>query len=231
MRSGIFCGNAQDESILLLISCLHHATGGVMMAYGHLRNNPIIWRHGFLLEAGYELADLLAMVLHTYPYLDEMVKSEMKMAVVFHHLPCISSSAFVLEAGLHHNEHMRAVGLWLLLGGGVSCFLTFYILCLSIDKQMRRMATVYIVNLAFFLYCRFYEFPKHSYNLIRDIQSSDEHEGTLTLKLLYFGATSLTLFNLGISADLLPKCIRYVKRAVDGVTPLETEPVPMLRED
>jgi hypothetical protein len=51
------------------------------------------------------------------------------------------------------------------------------------------------------------------------------------LKLLYFGATALTLFNLGILADLLPKSIRYVKRAIDGVTPIEMEPVPKSRED
>jgi hypothetical protein len=51
------------------------------------------------------------------------------------------------------------------------------------------------------------------------------------LKLLYFGATALTLFNVGIVANLLPKSIRYVKRAINGVTSLETEPVPKSRED
>jgi hypothetical protein len=230
-RSGIFCGNAQDDSILLVIFCLHHGTAGAMMACGQLHNNPIMWRHGYLLETGFEIADLIALALHTYPYRHEGIKPELKAALVFHHLPGISLAAFIFEAGLHHNEHMRAIGMWLLLGGCVSCFAGIYMYCLSIKTQMKQMATANIVNFTFFLYCRFYEFPKHSYYLIRDVHSSEEFEGTIILKLLYFGATALTLFNVGIVADLLPKSIRYVKRAIDGVTPLETEPVPKSRED
>jgi TLC domain len=230
-RGGVFCGNAQDDSILLVILCLHHGIAGAMMAYGQFHSNPMMWRHGYLLETGFEIADLIAMLLHTYPYRHEGIKPELKMALVFHHLPGISLAAFILEAGLHHNEHMRAIGMWLLLGACASCFAALNSYCLSIKTQMKQLATTSIVNFTFFVYCRFYEFPKHSYYLIRDVQSSDEFEGTIMLKLLFFGAIALALFNLGIVADLLPKNIRYVKRAIDGVTPLETKPVPKSRED
>jgi hypothetical protein len=230
-RSGVFCGNAQDDSILLTICGLHHGIAGAMMVFGQLYNDPIMWRHGYLFETGFEMADLLALGLHMYPYRHEGMKPDLKVALVFHHLPGISLAAFVLEAGLHYNEHMRAIGMWLLFGGCVSCVASLYMYSLSIKTQMRQMAAALIANFAFFFYCRFYEFPKHSYYLIQDVQSSEDFEGTIMLKLLYFGATALTLFNVGVVADLVPKTIRYIKRAIDGVTPLETGPVPKSRED
>jgi hypothetical protein len=230
-RGGILCGNAQDDSVLLSILALHHGTAATMMVFGQLYNDPVMWRHGYLLETGFEIADLLALALHMYPYRHEGMKSDLKVALVFHHLPGISLAAFVLEAGLHYNEHMRAIGIWLLLGGCASCIFSLYIYSLSVETHMKQMAATLIASFAFFIYCRFYEFPKHSYYLIQDVQSSKEFEGTIILKLLYFGATALTLFNVGILADLLPKTIRYVKRAVDGVTPLEIEAVPKSRED
>lgn len=201
------------------------------MVFGQLYDDPVMWRHGYLLETGFEIADLLALALHMYPYRHEGMKPDLKVALVFHHLPGISLAAFVLEAGLHYNEHMRAIGIWLLLGACASCFSGLYMYSLSVETHMKQMAAILIANFAFFFYCRFYEFPKHSYYLIQDVQSSKEFEGTIILKLLYFGATALTLFNVGILADLLPKTIRYVKRAVDGVTPLEIEAVPKSRED
>ena len=201
------------------------------MAFGQLHNNPLVWHHGYLLETGFEIADLIALFFHTYPYCHEGIKPEIKMALVFHHLPGISLAAFIFEAGLHHNEHMRAIAMWLLLGACVSCVAALYSYCLSIKTQMKQMATASTVSFTFFLYCQFYEFPKHSYYLIRDVQSSEEFEGTTMLKLLFLGATAMTLFNIGIAADVLPKNIRYVKRAFDGVTPLETQPIPKSRED
>ena len=201
------------------------------MAYGQVHNNPILWRHGYLLETGFEIADLIALALHTYPYRHEGIKEDIKIVLVFHHLPGISLAAFFFEAGLHHNEHLRAIGMWLLLGACVSIMSALYSYCLSIKTQMKQLATASIVTFTFFLYCRFYQFPRHSYYLIRDVQSSEEFEGTIMLKLLFFGASAMTLFNLGIVADILPKNIRYVKRAIDGVTPIETQPVPKSRED
>lgn len=126
---------------------------------------------------------------------------------------------------------MRAIGMWLLLGGCESCIGVVYIYCLNISTQMKQVAAIFLFNLLFFIYCRFYQFPVHSYYLIQDVKALEELEGSSILKVLYFGATSLTLFNLAILADLVPKSVRYVKRAFDGVTPLEMEPVPLSRED
>ena len=40
----------------------------------------------------------------------------------------------------------------------------------------------------------------------------------------------MSLFNLGVSIDLFPKCVRYIKRAFDGNTLIDTEPVPRSRD-
>jgi len=40
----------------------------------------------------------------------------------------------------------------------------------------------------------------------------------------------MALFNIGICVDMLPKSIRYIRRAIDGKTPIDTEPIPSSRD-
>ena len=40
----------------------------------------------------------------------------------------------------------------------------------------------------------------------------------------------MSLFNIGVSIDLVPKCVRYIKRAFDGTTLIDTEPIPRSRD-
>lgn len=228
-RGGVFCANGQDDSILFIAFAIHHGTAGALMMYGVIHDDPIIWRHGYLLETGLEIADTLALVLNLYPYRYDGVKPEIKVASIFHHLPGIVLSAFVLEAGLHYNKHMRAIGMWLLLGGCESCIGGLYIYSLDFDTQMTQAAIAYVINIFFFFYCRMIVFPREAYLLIQDV--SNEYDNPLLLKLLYFGGICMGIFNLGIVADVVPKAIRYCKRALDGVTPIEVEPVPKSRED
>lgn len=231
-RGGVLCGNGQDDSILFLVLALHHGLAGFLMTKGVINDNPITWRHGYLLESGYEIADLLAIIFNMYPYRRDGVKPDVKVAFCFHHLPGIILSAFVLEAGLHYNEHLRNIGMWLLLGACQSCLGGVYIYCLDFSTQMKHAAIANLVNVGFFFYCRMIVFPTESYLLIRDVQSSEEFSNhPYLLKLLYFGGICLTLFNVGILADCIPKAIRYCKRSIDGTTPIELEPVPKARAD
>lgn len=48
--------------------------------------------------------------------------------------------------------------------------------------------------------------------------------------MLYAAGILMALFNLGIAADVLPKCIRYTKRAFDGVTPIEINDISSSRD-
>lgn len=117
--------------------------------------------------------------------------------------------------------------MWLLLGAFTSCACGLVVYSLDPHTQMTKFAAAYVMNSLFYFYCRFYQFPLHAYHLIQTVRSSPEFKGTIILPLLYFDGICLTLFNM----DLVPANIRVIKRAMDGVTPLDVKPVPASRED
>ena len=54
-RKGIMTSDAQSEMVLMLTSGIHHCTGGILMVLGTYLNMPQLWRHGYLIETGYEM--------------------------------------------------------------------------------------------------------------------------------------------------------------------------------
>jgi hypothetical protein len=235
-RGGIVCGNGRDDSILLFIFGSHHLVAGGLMLAGLAWRDATLWRHGYLLETGFEIADTLSVVIPLYPYKMDGVKAELKPAVLFHHA-CGTLLAYpILTTALCTNRHLQAIAMWLLLGASVSCFSGCYTYTVDTDKHILRATTAYVVNCLYFLFCRFYMFPYHSYHLLQDVkhQYSTEDFGTISvetlLRCLYVGLVCMTLFNFGIAADLIPKAIRYVMRSIDGVTPIETSAVPCSRD-
>jgi len=166
-----------------------------------------------------------------YPY-DKYngVKPEMKPAALFHHVPGVILMPFIMHSGLYENIHLQTIAFWLLGGGFVSCVTCMFIYALDFQKQMPVAAAAFNFNVLFFLYCRWYQFPKEAMALVDDLASDDNLAGSYTQKLVYFYGTCMSIFNLAISSDLAPKMVRYVKRALDGRTLIETEPVPPSRE-
>jgi hypothetical protein len=234
-RGGIFCGNGQDDSIVLFLWGLHHFVAGAMMAYGVVTHDNSMWRHGYLLETGFELSDSVSVIASLYPYKLDGMKSDIKAALIFHHATGTLLAYPILNSVLAANEHMQAITMWLLLGAAVSCVVACFVYTRNFDSEMPLVTTAFLFNVAFFLYCRFYQFPLHSWHLIQDVQAAEEGsfggiEVSTLLKFLYGGLIAMTLFNLGIVTDLVPKSVRYVKRALDGVTPIEAEPVPRSRD-
>jgi TLC domain len=231
-RSGIFMKNGQDDTVFLTVVGFHHATAGGMMLYGYLTGSPTWFRHGYLWEAGFEIGDLLSMALQIYPHrpLDNM-KEEMRPAMIFHHIPGIflALPIFVLE--LHNNENLQAIAIALLVGAAISTVIAQKMYTLKVDTQseIKYSTFLFAVNVAFFFYCRWYVFPVHSYLLIQDVEKTDMGK-TILLKMLYACGGIFSLFNVAITADLVPKLIRYTKRCLDGVTPLEDGKVPSTRD-
>lgn len=231
LRGGCICANGRDDIVLCSLWAIHHFAAAAFMYFGVHTGNPDFWRHGYLLESGYEVADLVAMFFKWYPYKYEGIKDETKAAFVFHHLPGLALCAFVMETGLYENVHMQAIGMWLLGAASISCFVGIVMYTLDFDRQMGMAALVCNLNVGFFLYCRFYVFPTEGLALLQDVKNSEElGNDKLLLYLLYFGLAALSIFNLAISIDMIPKCILYIRRAIDGVTPIETEPVPSSRD-
>jgi hypothetical protein len=150
-----FCANAQDDTILMIVLATHHLTAGIMCYTGARNNNPNPWRHGYLLETGFEVADIVALCIGLYPYALDNIKPDIKVALVFHHLPGILFSGLILKNNLHHNEHLQEIAIWLLVGASFTAANAVVIYNLSLDTQMPLATVAYCANIAFFIYCRF----------------------------------------------------------------------------
>lgn len=230
-RIGVFCGNGRDDAVLLSCWGAHHGFAAYLMYRGMIDDKPMTWRHGYLVETGFEVADFVAMIFQFYPYAKhDGMKDEIKAALIMHHIPGIVLSGFVMETGLYENEHMQKIVLSLLAGAFVSCSCAVFLYQLDFRKQMTKAAVGFNVNVAFFMYCRWYVYPIESLALIQDVRADPELSGSIVIKLLYGAGVLMSLFNLGVVIDLVPKTIRYVKRAFDGVTEIDTEPVPSSRD-
>ena len=229
-RIGIFCGNGRDDAVLLTCFGIHHGFAAYLMFVGMVEHHPMTWRHGYLCETGFECADFIAMLFSFYPYRYDGIKEDIKPALIMHHIPGIVLAAFVMETGLYRNHHMQKIVLALLGGALVSCICAIYTYQLDFKTQMTQAAFAFNLNILFFIYCRWYVYPLESYALIQDVRADDELRGTTVVKLLYIGGILMSLFNLGILLDVAPKMVRYIKRAIDGVTPIDTEPVPSSRD-
>jgi hypothetical protein len=141
-----------------------------------------------------------------------------------------------LSTVLGTNEHIQAIAMWLLLGASFSCFCGCLIYMLDLDRSMKVATLAFVTNAAFYMYCRFYQFPRHSYELLQDVQhrySPNDFGGmhvTTVLHCLHAGLVCMMLFNVGVASDLVPKMVRYILRALDGTTPLDSDKVPKSRD-
>jgi len=229
-REGIFCGNGRDDSVFVTLVGLHHLTASLLMWLGLTTQNPILWRHGYLLETGYEVADLLSMLFSLYPYRLDGIKPEAKIGLLLHHLPGLCMAPFVMTTHLYQNVHLQNIGSWLLAGAGFSCVVCVGIYTLNYKTQMPAAAALFCSNILFFMYARWYVFPLEALALLDDVSQNEALKGTPIETLLRLGGVLLGIFNLGVTVDLLPKLVRHVLRAFDGITPIETKTVPSSRD-
>lgn len=230
-RAGVFLGNGRDDAVLMACLGVHHGSAALLMALGIELGLPNLWRHGYLIETGFEVMDLVSMLVKTYPYAKcDGMKDDIKCALFLHHIPGISLALLVMETGLYENIHMQTIVLALLGGALVSCLCCVVLYSMSFETQMPLVALVFNVNVGFFVFCRWWVYPREALALLDDVHNDPELNGGILLKLLYAGGVLMSLFNLGVSIDLMPKCVRYIKRAFDGATLIDTEPVPRSRD-
>ena len=230
--AGVFLGNGRDDAVLFTIFGLHHGLAAYLMHRGMVTTNPTLWRHGYLLEVGFEVADLFAMAMKIYPYNKfEGFKQKLKPALLAHHVPGITLSYIILcQSDLYENVHLEAIVFYLLAGGFISNAFGVYTYTLDYSTQMIQAAVLYNANVLYFLYCRHYKFPTEAYLLVQDAKVDPQLQGTVSLYILYAAGVFMTIFNIGILGDVLPKCSRYIRRAMDGTTPIDIEPVPSSRD-
>ena len=143
--------------------------------------------------------------------------------------PGIMLAFSVVLTGLYENENLQIITIALLIGAAVSLFFGQYLYTLDVNKQIKHATFVFLCNVCFFLYCRWYLFPKHSLLFIEDVKNTPLGD-TFLMKMLYAAGCIFSVFNVAICADIIPMTYRYVKRCIDGTTPLEIKPVPSSRD-
>jgi len=224
------CGNGQDDTVLFTLIVVHHSIAGGLMLLGFFIGDATLFRHGYLCETGFEVADLIAMLLPLYPYRKyDGMKGDMKAAMVFHHTPGIALAFPIIQTKLYENENLQAIAVALLIGAALSLIFAQYVYSLDLQTQLKHATATLFCNVSFFVYCRWYVFPKHSFLLIEDVKNTPLGD-TFLMKMLVAAGVVFSVFNVAITADLIPLTIRYVKRCVDGVTSLEIKPVPSSRD-
>ena len=232
-RGGGICANAQDDMVVFVVFGIHHFIAGSMCYMGLVNDDVNMFRHGYLLEVGFEVADVLSMILNLYPYALDNVKPESQRGLLFHHLSGIFFTGIYLNANLHYNDHFRIIAVVLLSGAAFTCFSGAYVTSINPDERhnLKKVTILMMISLAFWCYCRFYVFPSESYLLIQQVWANRELSGTWTVLCLYLSYIFYTMFSLGMAVDFGSKCIRLVKRCLDGVTPYDVDDVPPSREE
>mmetsp|Transcript_4229 Transcript_4229/g.4959 ORF Transcript_4229/g.4959 Transcript_4229/m.4959 type:complete len:305 (-) Transcript_4229:102-1016(-) len=227
-RSGIFAQNAQDDCIVLSILALHHGFGGTLMLLGSFYGDSMLWRHGYLVETGFEVYDLIAMVFYMFPY-TEYLKPEIRVVMAFHHIPGICLSMIILTSDLGKNHHLHMIGGCLLFAGGVSCAAGLYVHSLDFKKQMWQAIIGQIVNALFYIAARFIVYPIEVYGIYNDMVQGGYSD--FEVKSVAVGTLMMGVFNVVLLPDILSKCYRYTVKAINNDTaPLEKD-VPLSKED
>lgn len=235
-KIGVFCGNAQDDLILMNMLGIHHTCAGGMCLLGFLFNDPNMFRHGGLLELGFEIADVLSMnpIFPMYPYRHDNMKIDAYIALLFHHLPTVYMSILGFQYGLDRNVHCQTIIIWFLLGAAVSAFITMYVATRNMETQLPQATIVLVGNLAIWFYCRFYIFQREVYPAFDDVENDPAWatvKGTPCEAFMPKFGILLTIFNSIVMIDGCARIVRYVMRMFNGTTALEWGSVPLCRDD
>jgi len=191
---GLFSKNTQVEVVYVSLLGIHHLIGGLMMVYGVLYNNPMVYGHAALWELVDDINDLTSMIFLIWPF--EELDLKMLTIMGFHHIFGVIIIVPVLTTGLYLDQDLQFIGIALLLAGAVSCL--GLVISRTMDRRIPKEALMdffmWLFNLAFFSLCRFYIFPKHLY---RFFETTNWEANTLIIS----AAICMTIFNLLIFMD------------------------------
>jgi len=193
---GLFSKNTQSEVIYFSLLGIHHYLGGFGMLYAYLYDTPALYGHAALWELVDDINDLVSMLFLYWPFEER----ELKMLVVMgvHHLCGLIIIVPLLITELYLDHHLQLISMALLLAGGGSC--SALVMSRTMDRRVPKEAwmdfLIWLVNLSFFLLCRFYIFPQQLYLYFEKSNWETNH-------LLIAGAMCMMIFNVLILMDAL----------------------------
>ena len=216
-RPGQALTTTAEESVLCMSISAHHLFGGVLMLYGQLTANPVMWLHGLFVELGFEIVDVFALLLNQWPY--TVVQPGLKLITLFHHFPGLCAAPSLVMIGLHKNEDLQAIGWSLLLAGGVSLLSDSFKQTRNLDTQMGQWLILHLINMTGVILARFVVFPIASYGLLKTCwESSPDYISYLTTA----GIGSMAVFNFVVLVLMTEKLIRNGSIYLFGRTKIAT---------
>lgn len=213
---GILCPDVQKEIQYTTILGIHHILGGGMMAYGAAYAAPPVWTLGALVSMIDDVHDVLCIILPAWPFGGPGGR-DVKLCTVLliHHVAAILGTFPAICAGLGTNVHVQSVGAALLLAGGCShvVLTTSRTRNRKIPREAWHDALIWIVGTSFYMYSRFYIFPRAMIALYHEDYPSmspgmqDAFLGFLVL---------MSLFNVVIGLDAASGTLKRIGIALSG---------------
>jgi len=222
---GVVNKNAQDDLPFVLALGIHHGIAAAFFLWGRFRSDPDIWRHGYLIESGYEIGDTLSMIVGLVPY--KNIKRALIIPFLCHHIPGVSLAwIFLTSSDLRFNPHLMNIIVWLLLASSFGMFTAFFAYTLDLRKNIMLSGIAQNANLLFFGFARLYVFPKEVSLLIQDLRQTATPDSERLIGLLYVMGGLFMVFNLGIVITATPDFLVLLKNAFTGNDPykLTVEP-------
>ena len=205
-RPGQAIINTAEESVLCMSISAHHLFGGVLMLYGQLTGNSVMWLHGLFVELGFEIVDVVSLLLNQWPY--TVVQPGLKLITLFHHFPGLFAAPQLVMIGYHKNVHLQAIGWSLLLAGGVSLLSDSFKQTRNLETQMGQWLVLHVINMTGVVLARFMVFPTASYELLKAcFETSPEWIAYLTTA----GILSMAVLNLVVLVLMIEKLFKNGK--------------------
>jgi hypothetical protein len=99
-RPGQALTSTAEETVLAFALAVHHITGGLLMLAGQFLNMPSLWVNGLCIEIGFEVVDIIAILVNAWPY--PIVQPKLRAVTILHHIHgLVASPGLVLIGKLH----------------------------------------------------------------------------------------------------------------------------------
>jgi len=195
--------------IYLTLIAVHHLLGGFVLLYAYLYDNASLCGHAAMWELADDIHDLICLLFLYWPF--EVRELKIIVFTGFHHIVGVIIIVPVLTQGLYLDQNLQLIAIALLLAGGVSCCAV--IITRTMDRRVPKECwmdlLIWLVNLLFFLVCRFYIFPQQLYLYF-------EKTNWETNYVLITGALSMMMFNFLVLIDTLINTYAKMLRAFNN---------------
>jgi len=205
-RHGQVLKDMAEEAVLTLSLSAHHLIGGSIMFYGQVTNNPTYWVRGLCIEIGFEIVDIISLILNAWPY--QIVQDKLRLVTIFHHIPGMLCAPSLILVGYHQNKDLQQIGWSLLLAGGVSLLCDGFKQTKDLETELGQWLILHIINLTGIIIARFIVFPIASYGLLTTVWESATSSKDLIAIAATVGVFSMSIFNVIVIVIMTEKLVK-----------------------